>query len=133
MVQTVPKQDTSAHLQDTTITTSPSTLYPYFHPLPLQHMSRPWNLLLPPRLQFFNFFACLPLGTLLLIHRHSISTPTTTPHHEKKQKLNDSLAIANDSTHCFRAEQFNEPENREHGTKLHLKTRRIPNYGFGDQ
>jgi hypothetical protein len=36
-------------------------------------------------------------------NRHSTST-TTTPQHEKKHKLNDSLAIANDPTHHLRVD-----------------------------
>jgi hypothetical protein len=68
MVQTVHKQDTPAHLQDTTITTSPSTLTPIFtlyrsNTCPVPGISSSP----PPSLQFFNFFACLTLGTLLSI------------------------------------------------------------------
>jgi hypothetical protein len=40
---TVHNQDTPASFQDTPLNPSPSTLYPYFHPLSLQPVSHSWN------------------------------------------------------------------------------------------
>jgi hypothetical protein len=103
-----------------------------FNPLPLFSPSTAptrvpsLELPSPSSLQIFNFFSCLPLGTLLSIHRHSTSTTTTT-HHEKKQKLNGSLAIANDSTYHLRVEPFHKSKDREHDTILHFKARHLAN------
>jgi hypothetical protein len=84
-VQTVHNQDTSAHFQDTTLTPSPSTLYPYFPPLLSNPCPISWNRS-PSSLHIFKLFACLPLGTLLLIHRHSILTKAKTCKHQTPLK-----------------------------------------------
>jgi hypothetical protein len=130
-VQTVHNQDTSAHLQDTTITTSHQPFTPIFTLFRSNTCPVPGIFPPLPACIFLIYLLAYRLALCYQSNRHSTSTTTTT--HEKKHKLNDSLAIANDPTHHLRVEPFHKSKDRKYGPILHSPARCLANCGFSDK